>query len=204
MRRDSPIILDCRFLCGAASPHGFPEDDRPEVAFVGRSNAGKSSALNLITGRRQLARVSKTPGRTQQINFFDCNGNARLVDLPGYGFARVPPAVQKQWRVLIESYLVDRNHLRGLVVVMDARRPLTDLDKAMLEFANVHGRPCHVLLTKADKLSRGAAANMFARASQAFQAYPQTGGQLFSALKRTGVEEARAVVAAWLSRQADI
>jgi GTP-binding protein len=177
------------FLISANHPRQFVADEGREVAFAGRSNAGKSSAINAITGRRGLARTSKTPGRTQLINFFGLDGERRLVDLPGYGFAKVPEAMRDHWRRLMESYFRHRRSLAGLVVVMDCRRPLTDFDRQMLDWAGHAGCPVHVLLTKADKLSRG-------KASATLQATrrtlgPAVGVQLFSALKGTGVEEAR-------------
>ena len=177
------------FLISANHPRQFVPDEGREVAFAGRSNAGKSSAINAITGRRGLARTSKTPGRTQLINFFGLDGERRLVDLPGYGFAKVPEAMLDHWRRLMEAYFRNRRSLAGLVVVMDCRRPLTDFDRQMLDWAGHAGCPVHVLLTKADKLSRG-------KASAALQATrrtlgPAVGVQLFSALKGTGVDEAR-------------
>lgn len=162
------------------------------MTFAGRSNAGKSSALNAITGRTHLARVSKTPGRTQLINFFQIDTERRLSDLPGYGFAKVPAVMQRHWRELLSRYVEGRASLRGIVIVMDARRPLTDYDQHMLQWVSAQRLPVHLLLTKADKLNRSegqtALKSVLAR----------TGGfataQLFSALKKTGVDEARATV----------
>ena len=172
-----------------------------EVAVAGRSNAGKSSAINIITGVRSLARVSKTPGRTREINFFRVDDRRRLVDLPGYGYARVPVAVRQAWQRLIESYFTQRQCLRGVVVVMDCRHPLTEFDRQMLAWC-VHGHlPVHLLLTKADKLSRGAASAVLhqvrARLADEFSA-TSASVQLFSALKRTGVAEAREIFAQWM------
>ena len=190
------------FLLGAARPKQFPADDGWEVAVAGRSNAGKSSAINTITGIRGLARVSKTPGRTREINFFRVDSRRRLVDLPGYGYARVPVPVRQAWQRLIENYFAQRQCLRGVVVVMDCRHPLTDFDQQMLQWC-VHGQlPVHLLLTKADKLSRGAATAVLhqvrARLNREFPSTVSATAQLFSALKRTGVGEAQEMLAKWL------
>lgn len=180
---------DTQFLTSSWQPRQFPPDEGVEVAFAGRSNAGKSSALNAITGRRDLARTSKTPGRTQLINFFQLNERQRLADLPGYGYAKVPEKMRQHWRELMTRYVEARASLAGLVIVMDARRPLTDFDHQMLEWAGVHGLATHLLLTKADKLSRSEGATVLKQVSA------QVGGagtaQLFSAVAKTGVEEAR-------------
>jgi GTP-binding protein len=177
------------FLTSAARVEQCPPDAGAEVAFAGRSNAGKSSALNAITGRNSLARTSKTPGRTQLINFFALADGGRLVDLPGYGYAKVPEEIKARWRRLMTRYVETRASLKGLVIVMDSRHPLTDFDAQMLEWGRAQGLSAHVLLTKADKLSRGAAAatlkqvrNRLAEAASA---------QLFSAVDKTGVDEAR-------------
>lgn len=177
----------------------LPQDDIGEVAFAGRSNAGKSSALNTLCGMRTLARVSKTPGRTQLINLFALSARGRLVDLPGYGFAQVPEAIRRQWGALVGGYIETRVNLGGLVVMMDVRHPLTALDQQMLDWAQAHDRPVHILLTKADKLGRGAAGNTLAAVRTAL--VPRgvsVSVQLFSALKGTGVDEARETIAARL------
>ena len=145
-----------KFLTSAADAAGFPTDAGREVAFVGRSNSGKSTAINVLLGVRKLARVSKTPGRTRLVNFFEVGPERRVVDLPGYGFARVPPAVRDRWRGLLEGYFRERLSLAGLVLTVDIRRGLGDLDRAMLEWIAPRGLPVAVLLTKADKVSRGA------------------------------------------------
>lgn len=176
------------FLTSAADRSGFLPPDELEIAFVGRSNSGKSSALNALAGVRKLARVSKTPGRTQLINFFRLAPGRRLVDLPGYGFARVPPAVQASWQRLLESYLADRPVLRGLVITVDIRRGLTDLDRQMLAWAASLDLPARVLLTKADKVSRGQAAKQ--RLETAAEA-PGTAPIVFSALTRVGLDDLR-------------
>lgn len=184
------------FLTSANKPSQFVPDEGAEVAFAGRSNAGKSSAINMILGRRGLARTSKTPGRTQLVNFFSVGEGVRVTDLPGYGYARVPDAVREHWGKLIDSYFRQRQSLSGLFIVMDVRRPLTDFDQGMLGWAAEAGCPVHILLTKADKLSRGAG-------SAALHSVRRTLGeaatvQLFSALKGTGVEEARHALDAFL------
>lgn len=188
-------LAQAEFLTSAAQPRGFPPDDCPEVAFAGRSNAGKSSALNTLCGRRKLARISKTPGRTQLINFFSLE-QARLVDLPGYGYARVPPKVRDQWQVLIENYLQRRDQLRGVVLIMDCRRPLTEFDKQLLAWGAAGGLTFHLLLTKADKLGRSA---QQASLLGVRRDLPQHSAQLFSALTRQGVEQAQAKIAEWLN-----
>jgi GTP-binding protein len=151
-----PLLLrDPQFLLGAAEVKQFPVDDLIEIAFAGRSNVGKSSAINAICNRRKLARTSKLPGRTQQLNFFSMGESARLVDLPGYGFAQVPLAIKKKWQNTIHTYLADRPNLVVLVLLMDIRHPLTDLDWQMVEWASESDIPTQILLTKADKFKRG-------------------------------------------------
>jgi GTP-binding protein len=180
----------------AADRGQLPRDEAAEVAFAGRSNAGKSSALNTLCDHRQLARVSKTPGRTQLINLFTLTSTelrgARLVDLPGYGYAAVPGATRESWRKLVGGYIAGRDNLRGVVVVMDSRHPLTDIDEQMLEWAQAHDRRIHVLLTKADKLAFGAQKKVLMEVQRTLGARATV--QLFSALKKQGVEEARDAV----------
>jgi GTP-binding protein len=191
-----PSFPEAEFLLSAWQPNQFPPDTGAEVAFVGRSNSGKSSALNAITGRRDLARTSKTPGRTQLINFFALKAGQRLADLPGYGYAKVPAEMQRHWRELMSRYVESRESLTGLMIVMDARRPLTDFDLQMLDWTRTQSLTTHLLLTKADKLSRSEAM----RTLQQVQA--RTAGsataQLFSAVTKTGVDEARGWVLATL------
>lgn len=186
------------FLKSAWQPHQFPPDTGAEVTFAGRSNAGKSSALNAITGRTHLARVSKTPGRTQLINFFRIDEQRRLSDLPGYGFAKVPADMQRHWRELLSRYVERRVSLCGLVIVMDARRPLTDYDTHMLEWVNAQHLPVHLLLTKADKLNRSEAQSALRTVLAATGEFATA--QLFSALKKTGLDEARGAVLKLLDR----
>lgn len=177
------------FLTSAARIEQCPPDHGAEVAFAGRSNAGKSSALNAITGRKDLARTSKTPGRTQLINFFALTDEMRLVDLPGYGYAKVPAEVQERWRELMTRYVGTRRSLKGLVIVMDARRPLTDFDRQMLGWAQAQGLAAHILLTKADKLSRSAGLAALKHVQAQLPASASV--QLFSATAKTGLDEAR-------------
>jgi GTP-binding protein len=194
-----PIFRNAQFEISIAKPGGLPPPVGAEVAFAGRSNAGKSSAINTLAGHTRLAYVSKTPGRTQLINFFRLNCGAALVDLPGYGYAKVPEAIRKQWGHLLETYLRKRENLIGLVLIMDSRHPLTPLDHNMIGWFAPTGRPIHILLTKSDKLSRNqaSAAQAFVRQSLAGMG-PQVSVQLFSSLKKTGVDEVESVVAGWL------
>jgi len=185
-----------RFLMSAAQLAQLPRDEVAEIAFAGRSNAGKSSALNTLCGARALARVSKTPGRTQMINLFELPVPGRLADLPGYGYARVPEAVRKQWGALVGGYIERRDNLRGLVMLMDVRHPLTPLDQQMLDWAQAHARRVHILLTKSDKLGRGAAGNALNAVRKALApAGERVSVQLFSALNGSGTEPAREVLA---------
>ena len=186
-------------MISANRPAQFPPDKGSEVAFAGRSNAGKSSALNAIAGRKSLARISKTPGRTQLVNFFALPDGDRLVDLPGYGYARVPDAMRRHWRHLMEAYFNQRRSLAGLILVMDVRRPLTEFDRQMLAWSEGVGCLTHILLTKADKLSRGKATAMLHEVRSAVD--PETSVQLFSATKKSGVDQAREALVALLIRQ---
>lgn len=196
-------LAHAQFLTSAARLAQLPADERPEAAFAGRSNAGKSSAMNALCGVKQLARVSKTPGRTQLINLFGLPCGARLVDLPGYGYAEVPETLRRSWNALVGGYLESRVNLRGLILVMDIRHPLTALDRQMLDWNRAYARPVHVLLSKADKLGRGAArAAASAVKRELSRLDPAIGVQVFSALTREGVDEARAVVARWLDLRA--
>ena len=188
-----------RFLMSVPEPHQAPPDVGYEVAFAGRSNAGKSSALNALTQRRSLARTSKTPGRTQHLVFFELDGERRLVDLPGYGFAKVPEKIRRQWGLAMENYFSERQSLQGLILLMDVRHPLTDFDKQMLQWCKHVSMPVHILLTKADKLKRGAAMNSLLKVQKALAEHKNVSVQLFSALKHTGVDQARAVLDSWLS-----
>jgi GTP-binding protein len=194
------LYRNARYLSSAPNLKTAPPDDGFEVAFAGRSNAGKSSAINAITGQKALARVSKTPGRTQLLNFFELDGQRRLVDLPGYGYAQVPEAVQRTWGAMIEGFLSRRRSLRGVFLVMDIRHPLTAFDCTMLEWCRHWNLPVHVALTKADKLSRSAGLDTLRRIGKDLEAESGLAVtfQLFSALKQQGVEEAQAVLDRWL------
>ena len=193
-----------RFATSAPDPRRLPPDTGAEIAFAGRSNAGKSSALNAICDQTGLARTSKTPGRTQLLNVFALDGAAlgkswRLIDLPGYGYAKVPEAIREKWRVSIDAYLRERESLRGVVLIMDARHPLRDFDRQMLAYCHEIGLGCHVLLTKSDKLSRSEGARTLAGVHNAFAAQGWSAtAQLFSALAKTGLDEARAALCALL------
>ena len=187
------------FETSVASPSDLQPSTLPEIAFAGRSNAGKSSAINALTGHTRLAFVSKTPGRTQLINFFRLRSGAGVVDLPGYGYADVPEKVRKQWRGLLEHYLTRRPNLVGLVLIMDIRHPLTELDVHMINWFVPTSNPIHVLLTKSDKISRQLANETLREIRTAVSVYgDQITVQLFSSLKKTGLEEAEAIVAPWL------
>lgn len=187
------------YLTAAHYPHQWPADVGAEVAFAGRSNVGKSSAINAITRRNGLAKTSKTPGRTQQIVFFEIDETRRLVDLPGYGYAKAPEKLRRHWERFITEYLSTRNSLRALVIPMDIRRPLTELDNTMLECCWQVGLPAHVLLTKADKFKRGRAMNTLQGVKKELAAQPATTLQLFSAQNGQGVAEAREVISGFLS-----
>jgi len=193
------VFRHASFEISVAKPSGLPPPAGPEIAFVGRSNSGKSSAINTLVGHTRLAFVSKTPGRTQLINVFRMRNGAALVDLPGYGFAQVPLAVRLQWQGLLEHYLTRRSNLVGLVLIMDSRRPLTELDWKMIDWFGPSGRPIHCLLTKSDKLTRQEQTKTVRETGQALAArgWPIT-VQLFSSLKKTGMDEAEKVIAGWL------
>ena len=188
------------FFTSAARLDQLPLDSAGEIAFAGRSNAGKSSALNTLVRRKRLAFVSKTPGRTQLLNFFSLGGFRYLVDLPGYGYAKVPGKVRAPWEKLIGDYLREREPLVGLVVVMDARHPLTPLDLYLIEWFSPTLRPIHVLLTKADKLTPAQGRQTLREVSAELKRLsPLFSAQLFSSLKKQGVEEAEAVLSGWLA-----
>ncbi len=194
-----PLLQQATFLTTVAHLRDLPLDAEAEVAFVGRSNAGKSSAINTLAGRVRLAYVSKTPGRTQHLNYFTVRPGKYLVDLPGYGFAKAPEAIRKQWDGLLGPYLQQRSPLVGLMMIMDARHPMTDLDRRMMDWFLPTGRPIHILLSKADKMSRQ---EQMATLRKVQKMVGELGApcsvQLFSSLKKTGVEECEAVMARWL------
>jgi GTP-binding protein len=198
-------LQGAQFVLAAHRISQLPADHGAEVAFAGRSNAGKSSALNTLTGHRGLARTSKTPGRTQQMVAFSLpspiqgDGQSslptRLIDLPGYGYAKVPPELREHWRQEIDAYLHHRRSLRGIVLIADIRHPLKDFDRMMLDFCFATHLPCHVLLTKADKLSRNQAMQALTALRKELTASgTQATAQMFSSQTPTGVDEARAAV----------
>lgn len=189
-----------RFIKGAHRLNQCPPDTATEVAVAGRSNAGKSSALNVITGIKSLARTSKQPGRTQQINFFELDRGRYLVDLPGYGYARVPVKLRQHWDQTLSAYFETRQGLRGLVVIMDVRHPLKELDRQLIDWVADLGLAVHCLLTKADKLSKGQASSVLHQTRKTLQAaHPHISVQLFSAVTQQGVDEVREKIAAWLA-----
>ncbi|CAD5107416.1 ribosome biogenesis GTP-binding protein YihA/YsxC [Zestomonas carbonaria] len=198
----NPILGLCQqasFLISAAKVDQCPDDSGYEVAFAGRSNAGKSSALNTLT-HANLARTSKTPGRTQLLNFFRLDDERRLVDLPGYGYAKVPIPLKQHWQHHLEAYLGSRESLVGVILMMDIRHPLTEFDRMMLDWSVASGMPLHILLTKADKLAYGAAKNALLKVRQELRKGwgESVSVQLFSAPKRQGIDEAHTVLARWL------
>lgn len=194
------LFRGAKFEISIAKPSGLLPSSGPEIAFAGRSNAGKSSAINTLAGHTRLAYVSKTPGRTQLLNFFRLNCGASLVDLPGYGYAEVPEKIRAQWVRLLEDYLTGRQSLIGLVLIMDSRHPLTKLDQQMLDWFLPSGRPVHILLTKADKLSRQESTVSLMKVRKALADYgDQVTVQLFSSLKKVGVEEVNRVMSGWLN-----
>jgi len=193
------------FTISAPDIRKLSEDTGIEVAFAGRSNAGKSSALNTLTNQRGLARTSKTPGRTQLINVFDIGENKRLVDLPGYGFAKVPLAMKEKWQKALGEYLQERNSLKGLVILMDIRHPLKDLDKDLIHWAADSKLPILALLTKADKLSQGKCSTEVLNVRKTLASLnADITVQAFSSLKRTGLEQANKVICDWFTQDIEI
>ena len=188
-----------QFTTSAARISDCPADSRAEVAFAGRSNAGKSSAINSLCGHSKLARTSKTPGRTQLINFFAIEATRYLVDLPGYGFAKVPLEVKHKWQTELEKYLRLRDPLVGLILLSDIRHPLKQYDLTMIAWATESNLPLHLLLTKSDKLKHGAAQNALLRVRKETAALPGVSVQVFSSLKKTGLDEAKEIITKWLT-----
>lgn len=188
------------FEISVASPTGLSFSNAPEVAFAGRSNAGKSSAINTLADHVRLAYVSKTPGRTQLINVFRLRNGAALIDLPGYGYAEVPEAVRRQWQGLLEHYLTCRSNLVGLVLIMDSRRPFLDLDRQMISWFAPTGKPIHCLLTKSDKLTHQEQIKTLREAkATAAEFGTNVTLQLFSSLKKKGMDEVEKIVGAWIT-----
>ncbi len=191
----NPLYYQTKFINSSPHLRDTPPDIGLEIAFAGRSNAGKSSAINTLTRQSGLARISKTPGRTQMLNFFEISQQQRFVDLPGYGYAKVPLPVKKQWHELMETYLTKRKSLCGMVLVMDVRHPLTDFDWQMVEWCQHAQLPLHIILTKADKLNYGAAKNILLQVQKELKELPTPLTlQLFSSLKKTGIDEIHAAL----------
>jgi len=192
-----------KFLLSAQTLQQCPEDSGCEVAFAGRSNAGKSSAINTLTRNKGLARTSKTPGRTQLINHFEIESDKRIVDLPGYGYAKVPKAIKAKWDRNLAEYLQMRRSLVGLILLMDIRHPLQEFDQQMLNWAAQAGLPVHILLTKADKLKRGPATNALLGVEKLLRdmdpGYTLLSAQIFSSLKKTGLPELEQLISQWLN-----
>jgi len=196
------LYYQASFSLSAPDLKSTPEDTGREIAFAGRSNAGKSSALNTLTRQKSLARTSKTPGRTQLLNFFPLNDELRFVDLPGYGYAKVPEKVKREWQLLMETYLSERASLYGIILVMDIRHPLTEFDWQMIKWCDQTQKPLHILLTKADKMNYGAAKNIL------FQVQRELGEQgmdvslqLFSSLKKMGVDDIHDLLDSWFQAE---
>ncbi|MGV0035400.1 MAG: ribosome biogenesis GTP-binding protein YihA/YsxC [Candidatus Azotimanducaceae bacterium WSBS_2022_MAG_OTU7] len=185
-----------KFVTSAAKLAQCPEDEGAEIAFCGRSNAGKSSAINALTDQRGLARTSKTPGRTQLINFFTLNDETKLVDLPGYGYAKVPISVKEHWHQHLDEYLRNRKSLRAMVLLMDIRHPLKEFDNMMIQWSIDSGLPLHILLTKADKLKRGGQQNGLLGVRK--QLPVEITVQIFSATKKIGIKELKKSLTNWL------
>jgi GTP-binding protein len=203
------LLHQARFFTTVNHIRDLPPSPQPELAFAGRSNAGKSTAINVLCNQKRLAFASKTPGRTQHINYFSVGPAdapvGHLVDLPGYGYAQVPGAAKEHWQELISNYLKLRPQLRGMILMMDARRPLTELDQRMINWFGPAGKPIHVLLTKADKLTRQESVNALRDTQRALGLMTEAGlpaplsVQMFSALKRTGFDDAHRVIEGWLA-----
>lgn len=183
------------YVVSAHELRQLPPDDGIEVAFAGRSNAGKSSAINTLTDQKALARTSKTPGRTQQIVIFEVDPERRIADLPGYGYAKVPEKLRAHWRTVMQRYFEQRRSLRGVVLVMDIRHPMRPFDQQMLDWCSASGVPCHVLMTKADKLKRGPAQAALHKLRKSLPA--GASAQVFSAKSRDGLDELIARLDQW-------
>jgi GTP-binding protein len=196
-RMKRPHYNNATFLLSSPTLADLPPDEGIEVAFIGRSNAGKSSALNTLTGLKGLAKTSKMPGRTQMINFFTLDSKRRLVDLPGYGYAKVPLAIKQRWQKNTHRYLQTRRCLKGLILIMDIRHPLKEYDQQFIEWAVYSELPIHILLTKSDKLNRGGAINTLWEVRKALEHLPNITIQLFSSLNKMGLEEALLLLDSW-------
>ena len=197
----NPVYHQAKFINSAPQLSDAPKDEGLEVAFAGRSNAGKSSAINTLTRQKALARISKTPGRTQLLNFFEIETGKRFVDLPGYGYAKVPIAVKKQWHKMMEDYLIKREALCGIVLVMDVRHPLTEFDWQMIDWCGNSSVPLHILLTKMDKINYGAAKNTLLQVERELEhvTFPLS-LQLFSATKKKGIDDIHQILDDWFNK----
>ncbi|OAI15426.1 YihA family ribosome biogenesis GTP-binding protein [Methylomonas lenta] len=194
----NPAYHQAKFINSAPRLQDAPPDQGMEIAFAGRSNAGKSSAINTLVQQNALARVSKTPGRTQLLNFFEIDAQRKLVDLPGFGYAKVPLALKRDWQKMMESYLKNRQALCGIVLVMDIRHPLTEFDWQMVEWCEHTNLPLHILLTKADKLKFGAAKNTLLKVQRDLSKVTIVVTiQLFSALNKTGIDDVHQMLDEW-------
>jgi GTP-binding protein len=194
----NPVYHQAKFINSAPRLQDAPPDQGMEIAFAGRSNAGKSSAINTLVQQNALARVSKTPGRTQLLNFFEIDAQRKLVDLPGYGYAKVPVTIKKEWQKMMENYLKNRQALCGIVLVMDIRHPLTEFDWQMVEWCEHSKLPLHILLTKADKLNFGAAKNTLLKVQKDLsQSSIVVTLQLFSALNKVGIDDVHQILDEW-------
>jgi len=197
LKQSHPIYQQAEFICSVPRMGGGPLDSGYEIAFAGRSNAGKSSAINRITHQTGLARTSKTPGRTQHLVFFKLDETHRLVDLPGYGFAKVPGHMRQNWGQNMAQYIENRLALKGIILLMDIRHAMTDLDQQMLDWCNSLQRPVHILLTKADKLKFGAAKSSLLKVQKMIGSYTQVSAQMFSSKSGDGLEEVWTVLDKW-------
>lgn len=192
-------LAQAKFIRSASSLKDFPPNSKAEIAFCGRSNAGKSSAINALCQQKALARTSKTPGRTQLLNFFQLDGDAFLVDLPGYGYAKAPVAAQKQWHKLVQDYLLSRKVLCGLVLLMDSRHPLTDIDRIMIDWSEHYQLPMYILLTKCDKLKRMQMMKSLTYVTSTLEKQGlDCAVQAFSATKKIGLTQASNKISEWL------
>jgi len=189
-----------RFLLSSPQVEQLPQDTGWEVAFAGRSNTGKSSAINCLTQQKSLARTSKTPGRTQHLVCFELDDERRFIDLPGYGYAKVPQKVKREWQAMIDGYLTHRQALQGIILMMDCRHPMKPFDEQMIEWQQHAGIPMHILLTKADKLTRGAARNVLLKLQKTLKEHTLSplSSQLFSATKQQGLADTYAILNQWL------
>ncbi len=200
----SSIFRNCRYLTSAHKTSQLPPDTGMEIAIAGRSNAGKSTTLNSLTGNKRMAKTSKTPGRTQLLNVFDLGQNRRIIDLPGYGYAKVPPKVKAHWQREINRYLTERSSLIGLVVVMDIRHPLREFDRNLLAWTHANDLKAHVLLNKSDKLKPGKIRHSLLQVQESLQKIaPGASLQTFSALRGTGAETLSDTLRDWFAQSAE-